>query len=321
MVQPGEFVQTDLKKTGVCMHLNKSNGYWYLRRNTDDGKETIESFGKTEEPPTLYRPDLYNRPGEELLADLPDESADCIITDPPYGIDIATDMGDASSAQRKDNLVNDDMGVSFLRKFADEFRRILKPDSHLYVFTRWDAYPKMREQFIHQFDLNTVIAWDKEMYSVGDLDTWSPGYEQIMHFEKGDPDLYGKRPRNVIQQKTARYVEPNPTVHPTQKPRALMEFLLEKSTQRGDIVLDPFGGSYAVPRAAMRLFRRSVSCEIDPDVHEAGQSLVDAELQQDPEHGCDWTAITNLQIQPSNVPLRDEEGAQREGIGPVEETT
>jgi len=290
------------------MHLNESNGYWYLRRHTDDGKETIASFGQSEEGPVLHHPELYNEPGEEVIQRLPDDSVDCIITDPPYGIDISTDWGDDSAASRKNNLVNDDAGVTFLRKFADEFRRILKPDSHLYVFTRWDAYPKMHEQFVHQFDLNTVIAWDKEMYGVGNVETWAPGYELIMHYEQGDPELYGKRPRNVIQQKTARYVESNPTIHPTQKPRALMEYLIEKSTERGDVVVDPFGGSYAVPRAAMRTFRRSIGAEIDPDVHDAGVSVLKDELTDDPEYACDWTDITGLHIEESTIAVTESSG-------------
>lgn len=282
------------------MHLNQSNGYWYLRRSTGDGKETVESFGKRETPPRLYLPDLHNCRGEALLEELPEDSVDAIVTDPPYGVEISTEWGDESAMSGRGTMVGDD-SMGFLTNFAEAFRRVLKPDGHCFVFTRWDRFSQMRDQFTHQLELNSTLVWDKEVYGVGDTRTWSPGYEMIMHFTNGSPELYGKRPRNVLYAKPPRYTEPNPTIHPTQKPRVLLEELIEKTTRPGDLVVDPFGGAYSTARAAMRTFRRSVACEVDPDVHEAAVSLVRKELQNDPEFGADWTEISNLEIEPTAV--------------------
>ena len=53
-------------------------------------------------------------------------------------------------------------------------------------------------------------------------------------------------------------------VHPTEKPVALMEKLIEASTDRGDWVVDPFSGSGATAVAAQRLGRNAIGIEKDP---------------------------------------------------------
>ncbi|MCC6266810.1 MAG: site-specific DNA-methyltransferase [Dehalococcoidia bacterium] len=50
----------------------------------------------------------------------------------------------------------------------------------------------------------------------------------------------------------------------TAKPVGLLEALLKNSTQRGDVVIDPFLGSGSALIAAERLGRRCVGVELDP---------------------------------------------------------
>jgi len=279
------------------MHLNNSNGYWYVRRNSPDGKETVAKLGKHESEPSIYRPELHQDKAENILARLPDNSIDSIITDPPYGIAFESGMDEYDGASKMGGIMNDE-SVDFLEGMAAEFERVLKPDSHIYVFTRWDAYRDMAPYFEDYFELNTLIVWDKVGHGMGDLTDWAPRHEFIMHFEHGDPKLRGKRPKNLIQYNgfntgSGRKFQ----VHPTQKPRELLEFLIEKSTDPGDVVFDPFGGAYTTARAAMRTFRRAVSCELDPDTHRAAEGLVEKQLHDDPEYGVDWTAVSNLQVE------------------------
>jgi site-specific DNA-methyltransferase (adenine-specific) len=51
-------------------------------------------------------------------------------------------------------------------------------------------------------------------------------------------------------------------VHPTQKPVALMAWIISQMTQVGDVVLDPYMGSGPVLRAAKDLQRRAIGIEI-----------------------------------------------------------
>ena len=53
-------------------------------------------------------------------------------------------------------------------------------------------------------------------------------------------------------------------MHPTQKPVALVERAIRNSSERGDIVLDPFGGSGTALIAAEINGRRCYAMEIDP---------------------------------------------------------
>jgi len=53
--------------------------------------------------------------------------------------------------------------------------------------------------------------------------------------------------------------------HPTQKPVALLERIILSSTNEGDLILDPFAGSSTTGVAAIKLKRRFVGCELEPE--------------------------------------------------------
>lgn len=67
------------------------------------------------------------------------------------------------------------------------------------------------------------------------------------------------------------------TFHPTQKPLALMRYLLARSTRPGFVVLDPFGGSATTAAAAISLGLDFISCERDPRYHAAALARLDAQ--------------------------------------------
>lgn len=282
------------------MHLNNSNGYWYVRRNTDDGKETVAKLGQHDSGPAIYRPELHQDKAENITSRLKSDSVDLIVTDPPYGIGYESGWEGPEAVASEMGTVANDEDASFVEDVYEGFERIIKPNSHLYVFARWDSYPDQHDLVPDAFELNTVVVWDKQSHGLGDLSTWAPTHEFILHYEYGDPELKGKRPQNVV-----REVPPNTTaeglVHQTQKPRALIEYLIEKSSDPGDVVFDPFGGAYTTARAAMRTFRQGVSCELDPDTHRAGSALVEKQLHDDPEYGIDWTDISNLCVEPVEI--------------------
>jgi DNA modification methylase len=52
-------------------------------------------------------------------------------------------------------------------------------------------------------------------------------------------------------------------VHPTQKPVALMRWIIERYTSPGDLVLDPYMGSGPVARACLDTRRRYIGIEIE----------------------------------------------------------
>jgi site-specific DNA-methyltransferase (adenine-specific) len=62
----------------------------------------------------------------------------------------------------------------------------------------------------------------------------------------------------------ARASEQNAHLHPTQKPAALMRWIVELFTQPGDLVVDPYMGSGPIAQACLETGRRYLGVEIDP---------------------------------------------------------
>ena len=62
--------------------------------------------------------------------------------------------------------------------------------------------------------------------------------------------------------------------HPTQKPVALMEYLIRTYTNPGDTVLDPFLGSGTTGVAAANTGRRFIGIEMDADYFAVAQSRI-----------------------------------------------
>lgn len=66
----------------------------------------------------------------------------------------------------------------------------------------------------------------------------------------------------------------NERVHPTQKPVALLEWLIRTYTNEGDTVLDPVSGSATTAIAALRTGRNVICIEKDPGYFEVGRKRV-----------------------------------------------
>ncbi len=86
----------------------------------------------------------------------------------------------------------------------------------------------------------------------------------------------GARPTSVLS-----YRKPSPTEiqHPNQKPVELMLRLVSTLTVSGEIVLDPFCGSGVVGAAAVRLSRRFLGFELDPDYVELSERNIRRAIQ------------------------------------------
>lgn len=70
------------------------------------------------------------------------------------------------------------------------------------------------------------------------------------------------------------------TGHPTTKPTALMEKMVERMTKPGDLVFDPFMGSGTTGVACIQLGRRFVGCEIDPNYFQIAKRRIEAAAAQ-----------------------------------------
>jgi DNA modification methylase len=91
----------------------------------------------------------------DVLPQLPDGSVDCIITDPPYGINYQS----RSHFLPLNRIANDDEGAHDLldESLAVAWRK-LKNDRLLYVFTNWQAYPAVANVVKKHFNLKNVLV-------------------------------------------------------------------------------------------------------------------------------------------------------------------
>lgn len=113
----------------------------------------------------------------------------------------------------------------------------------------------------HGFQRKAILFWEKEGPGMGDLNCpWGMGMEFIMFFQKGKRDKTGTRRNSVIR---CPQVRPGDLIHPHEKPVPLLETLIKQSTVPADFIVDPFGGSGALARAAERTSRSAVTIELD----------------------------------------------------------
>ena len=113
------------------------------------------------------------------------------------------------------------------------------------------------------------LVWDKVVrakWPDGEL-AWTSFDKGLKIFQYSRADAY----INSIKEKQ----------HPTQKPIALMKWILENYTEEGDTIFDPFMGSGTTGVACVQTERNFIGCEIDPDyfkiaerrIHEAQQQM------------------------------------------------
>lgn len=58
--------------------------------------------------------------------------------------------------------------------------------------------------------------------------------------------------------------------HPTQKPEKLLERIIKASSNPGDVVFDPFAGSFTTGAVAERFGRKSISIDSEPEFYKIG---------------------------------------------------
>jgi DNA modification methylase len=179
--------------------------------------------------------------------------ADMVFTDPPYGVNYQSNM--RTKSEKFDVIKNDDV-------FLD-VAPVIEACSVGWVFV-WTSW-KVLTKWINLFDgfgypTNQVI-WFKGGGGIGDLKkTFSSDYETALVWHRG-AELTGKRIGSVwkVDKDGASSYK-----HPTQKPVALPEEAIDKTTKVKNKVLDLFGGSGSTLIACEKTNRYCRMMELDP---------------------------------------------------------
>ncbi len=228
----------------------------------------------------------------ELMKDIPDESVDMILTDPPYG----------TTCCEWDKPVD-------LSAMWEQILRVAKPDAAMVFFSQQPFAAELIRSNKKLFRYEWI--WEKSN-ATGFLNAKKmpmKAHENILvfyrrlprynpQFTQGKPYVRnrnsvgkcydyercystatisdGKRyPRDVIKFKSV-----SKTIHETQKPTELLEYLINTYTSTGDTVLDPFMGSGSTGIACMNTGRKFIGMEIDEKYFTAAQEHIQQERAQ-----------------------------------------
>ncbi len=188
-----------------------------------------------------------------------DGSVDLIVTDPPYGQDYST--GRQKDTVRHTTRIANDAGELDLEFLMREFDRVTRKESHCYIFTSWKTVDDWKKEFEKRFVLKNILIWSKDNHTAGDLHwSYAQSYEMILFGMKGRKKLHGRRDRDSVYMPK---IKSHHQAHLLQKPEELVRYLVRKSSNPGDTVLDPFAGSGTTGAVCAELHRNSIQFEIE----------------------------------------------------------
>jgi site-specific DNA-methyltransferase (adenine-specific) len=183
--------------------------------------------------------DIHHGPFQEVLAHVEDDSVDLVLTDPPWQWDVET------------LELWDDLGV-----FA---RRVLRPGRALIAYSGSGCLAAAIDRLSRHLDYVWAGALilpgrHNEVHAVMARDASTP----IVFFSKGRYE-----PRHwFINALSSPGAEKD--AHPWQKPLGNVAYYLERFSEPGELVCDPFLGGGTTAVAAQRAGRRFVGCDVDP---------------------------------------------------------
>ncbi len=223
----------------------------------------------------------------DVLARLMDgEKADLLLTDPPYNV--------AYTGKTKDALTirNDEMDDQAFRYFLldcfEAANAALRPGAAFYI---WHADSKGYEFRTAcrsaGWTVRQCLIWEKSVMVLGRQDYQWRHEPCLYGWKDGDGHTWnGGRKQTTI----LAFDKPLANAdHPTMKPVALFRHQIQNSTNDGDLVLDPFGGSGTTAIAAERLGRRARLVELDPIYCDVIRRRWAEFVHGD---GCDWQTLT-----------------------------
>jgi len=191
-----------------------------------------------------------------------------VITDPPFGVDNKSKSAVTPHGKKYARKIkNDQTPEQAMATFTAVMESVLPgmmDESDIYVFTSWQVLAEWinftKALFKpHGFEHKAILQWEKSGPGQGDLETWGMGIEYCLYFKRGK--WQGRTRRNCVLHH--EQVHASKLIHPHEKPEDLLIDLMRHSTQKGDFVVDPFGGSGSLARAARRIDRSAISIELD----------------------------------------------------------
>ncbi len=254
-------------------------------------------------------------PGDCIAAmrSLPSASVDLVFADPPYNLQLGGDLNrpDGSHVDAVTDHWDqfDSMAAydTFTRAWLSEARRVLKPDGALWVIGSYHNIFRVGAilQDLGFWILNDIV-WRKTNPMPNFKGTrFTNAHETLIWASMGEKARYHfnyramKTLNDELQMRSdwvlpicsggERLKEDGRKAHPTQKPEALLYRVLLATTEKGDVVLDPFFGTGTTGAVAKRLGRQWIGCEREDFYRSVAEKRIARELP------LDESAITTMQ--------------------------
>jgi site-specific DNA-methyltransferase (adenine-specific) len=215
--------------------------------------------------------------GLDMIRYLPDKSVKIVFFDPQhrplldrmgYGNETKTKMIERGRLPQ--------MSTSLVLDFLQEIARVLRPSGYLMLWV--DKFALVQGSFLH-VDLPAVdmITWEKSRIGMGYRSRRKSDYLLVMQRPPLKaratwrtmpmvPDVWSKEAESRTK---ITHPSPGHTVlidkmirHPHAKPEGLQRLIIEATTRRGDVVVDPSAGGYSVMRSALACGRNFLGCDL-----------------------------------------------------------
>jgi DNA modification methylase len=259
---------------------------------TEESEEDLEDDPAEAEAPTgIQRQPIrkalwkgigvyYHADARDVLRQLPEASVDVIVTDPPYGIGMyreGSPMSSSKFAEGQGAMYGDNPKeiMDMLDETFLHAARLLKPDGHAYIFFHMTRYEPVYLMLRKHFGTcePTPIIWIKQTTGIGDPNrNWVYNYEPCFWVNRGR-GLVKPQPFNTLKYDTV-----SKKIHSVEKPVALMRHFIEASAVKGELVLDPFGGSGSTLVAAAQLGCKFIGVESHADFWRSAVDRVSRDL-------------------------------------------
>jgi site-specific DNA-methyltransferase (adenine-specific) len=212
---------------------------------------------------------IYHGDCREILPGL--GPVDLVLTDPPYAISVSgseirsqTPSGGPNGRRRLDFFSGDSDWLEMRKLVVGgiELAATLAPS--IYVWCGHRSFGDIVD-LLEDYGFSTrFLVWKKLSAAPAPPGSgWASAAELCVYgYRSGRTWNPAHRP-NVLEAQTMRPGQPNKTGHPTQKPRGVIDPLIEASSSVTQTILDPFMGSGTTLRAAKDLGRKAIGIEIE----------------------------------------------------------
>lgn len=218
---------------------------------------------------------------------LPEKSVDLVISDPPYNLDKDFNGNKFKKTSNKDY-------IEYTKKWIELIEPLVKDNGSIYVCCDWKCSGAIETVLKEFFIIQNRITWQREK-GRGALKNWKNGMEDIWFATKSKeytfniddvkirrkviaPYKVDGKPKDWEETKDGNFRNtypsnfwddisipywsmPENTAHPTQKPEKLIAKLVLASSNKSDIVFDPFLGSGTTSVVAKKLGRNYFGIE------------------------------------------------------------